>query len=317
MDGFFENGLARMYGPYFLFFYILLIIAGIIFVKFLLPRTIGRKKENAFELPRQPDPYAVASLRGGKQQLILLIIYNLMKRGYFVFLVNEKRTVVTVKRKIHDTDKSFFTPMEFIVYDSLSDEWALNAYVNYIERSLKFKVVYEDLQKSLEKENYLLSEKEYQHYEWGRWATIILIDLIGLYKLIAAQLHGHSNVFYLIILAVIATTVIAKIKITDTRTKKGDDFLKQMSIVFKEQSGDKLQAQPLYMQQLLIGIYGFALLRVSNFDFLNTYQSKLLDSPGETGSIVSMLSGFSSNSCGGASGCGGGGGCGGGCGGCS
>ncbi|MDQ3109822.1 MAG: TIGR04222 domain-containing membrane protein [Bacteroidota bacterium] len=321
MNSLFENPLAQMYGPAFLVFYGLVSIALILFVRYRVPALISKPKKakNDFILPAQPDPYEVAYIRGAERELILLTVYNLVRRGYFALVVNQTQTKVSVKKKIREAEPGVLNGYEKVLFDGLHADKQLNKFVVDIEKNELFKAQCRQLERKLSLDKYIWSVTEYTRFDLIKVIAGAFLLLLAFYKIIAAYTHGHSNFGFLIIMAIFSCIFISRVKVDFHASSKGEDLLRQLKSTFKAVSGPKLQEQPLYFQQLLLAVYGFILLRYSNFAFLHVYFSNELTSQSaiyfERNSSFGNSSGggsscSSSSSCSGGS-CGGGGGCGG------
>ncbi|CAN5756576.1 hypothetical protein BH20ACI4_BH20ACI4_23560 [soil metagenome] len=75
-----DNPLAAMYGPYFLVFYaffIFFVLIGLSIVKNLSDQTT---KLNTPPIPSTIDPYEIAFLRGGTNEVARSVIFSLMRK---------------------------------------------------------------------------------------------------------------------------------------------------------------------------------------------------------------------------------------------
>jgi uncharacterized membrane protein YgcG len=158
---------------------------------------------------------------------------------------------------------------------------------------------------------------------------VLLILGLGAYKLTAALLHGYTNVFGIIILAIISTVIAFSVARVPRLTALGKIYLERLQIAF-----DKLQYQSVRqavpantasaqfagVDPLLlgVGIFGGTILAGTIYDDYNqAFQRAQTQSVGSSSCGSSCGSSCSSSSGGDGGGGDGGGGCGGGCGGCS
>src|SRR5688572_21052441 len=126
MDIFFENPLARMYGPSFVFLYILLFVAAFLYVRYALADKISSsKKEDDINIPDQPDPYEVASIWQTENEVLALVIYNLVRRGYLS--TEQKSTTISIKS--HGKDVAMLNELEHAVYKRLEKPGSLSQFV--------------------------------------------------------------------------------------------------------------------------------------------------------------------------------------------
>src|SRR3712207_6649261 len=77
-----HNPIGDMYGPHFLLLYGIVIIATLVACKLA---SIWAERSMALPpllIPSQPDPYEIAYLRGGTNEVTRLAIFDLLQRGY-------------------------------------------------------------------------------------------------------------------------------------------------------------------------------------------------------------------------------------------
>lgn len=303
----FENPLGRMYGPFFLMLYALICLGAILYVRYLLPKRIIRKEdEDRPKIPSRPDPYEIAYLRKGENELLSMVIFNLVRRGY-LSLKKEPTQTLVIKNK---ADSMLLTAMEKDIYERLESEASLETFAKEVYRDSYFRTHTESMDISLKEQGLLWSVFESEDFRIGKMKVIVVLIAVTLYKIAAALSHGHSNIVLLIIMTIIASAILMRMQVNKMPSAKGYRLLQQMKQAFKPMHGDQLLKQPPYMEQLMLGIYGFGLLAGSEYTgFYDAAVSGL-----NRQAAVQFEGGSSGCSGGGCSG--GGGGCGGGCGGC-
>jgi uncharacterized protein (TIGR04222 family) len=306
----FENPLARMYGPHFLILYISLYLLILVVVWFLLPiMTSGTKLNEIPKIPNRPDPYELAYLRGGEKEVALLSIYSLINKNFIRLLTNNERSKMAIVIRDKDVNYGLLEQSEKIIYEAIPIEKDI---VELIENKIlmnEIKDAMYELKLRLVADGILCAEKEKNKFKYLKWFLIALLISFGAYKLFAAYAHGHKNVVLIFATAMIGSMFINGININEMLTKKGKTLINSIKNIFESISGNSLFDQPLYMQQLLISLYGFKLLKESKKEHFYTYlKTNISPSP-----VVYFQDNYSSN---GSSSCGGGSGCGGGCGGC-
>src|SRR5579862_4098131 len=84
MPIFWHNPLAEMYGPEFLALYLLVIVAIIGFCLYLRYSRDSSSSLPPLRVPANPDPYEIAYLRGGANEVVRLAIYKLLKLGFLI-----------------------------------------------------------------------------------------------------------------------------------------------------------------------------------------------------------------------------------------
>lgn len=323
MEFIFENPLARMYGPDFLVLYFAIYIVCLFLAKFTLPDRIGNR--NADEnppVPEQPEPYKVAYLRSGENEVLILAVFNLIRRKYF--LLERPRSVYTLKKG--KVDETTLNAVEREVYHCLESKASLGAFVKDTLNNKGFLAQCEGLRKELQQEKLLWADKDANDYKRRIDILTSVLILLGTYKLIAAIIHEHYNVLGLILIAALGSYLFSRIKTKVRPSAKGLSLLAKLRSAFKAVHGNKLLEQPAYIEQLLLSVYGFGILANSSYALFYNYVREEVN-PDISTKFETVYTGdhnHSSSGCGGGSSCSGGSGCGsscgggcGGCGGCS
>lgn len=306
----FENPLGRLYGPFFLLLYALICLAAMLYVRYLLPKRMLRKTdEESPKIPDRPDPYEIAYLWQSENELLALIIFNLVRRGYLTLIQTKSGTRV----KKNAADATLLNVMEKEIYTRLDKEKRLETFAKDVYRDSYYRTHTESLDKNLTERGLLWSDYEDEKFKRYKLKIVAAVIGLGLYKVLAAIQHGHSNFLFIILIAIITSVNLMKIKVIKMPSIKGYKLHEQLKQIFRPVYGKQLLSQAPYTEQLLLGIYGFGLLAESDYaDFYMNAVSGLAVHP--TTEFVSSAS--DGGSCSGGSGCSGGGGCGGGCGGC-
>jgi uncharacterized protein (TIGR04222 family) len=310
-----------MYGPLFIFVYILLYALAAVYIFYIAPARAARVgSAEDMALPLQPNVYELAWLRGAESELIVLLIYTLLRRDFFVLEYNKKSSAIYLALNKKQTEINALTLIEKQTVQLLSKSTQIDIFAKQLAGSTEFKKQSDGIKKKLMAESLVWSDKEEEKYFRIKKGVMFLLIIIGIYKLMAAVVHGHSNVLFIVIIAIFGSISLMNFKVKRLPTSKGKEFLKGFQEMFRPVSGEKLLNQPLYLQQLLLSLYGFHLLEASSFKsfyrnvtgFLTEEKPVFWDN-----TTWNTGSGGSSSGCG--SSCGGscGGGCGGGCGGCS
>ncbi len=306
----FDNPLGRMYGPFFLLLYALICLAAILYVRYLLPKhMLRRSDEESPKIPDRPDPYEMAYLWQTENELLSLVIFNLVRRRYLALIQTKSGTRV----KKNAADVTLLSMMEEEVYRRLDKEKRLETFAKDVYRDSYFRTHTESLDKALKEQGLLWSGYEDEKFRNHKLKIVAALAGLGLYKIIAAIQHGHSNVLFIILIALVASINLMKVKVIKMPSIKGYKLHEKLKQIFRPVYGKQLLNQAPYTEQLLLGIYGFSLLAGSDYvDFYTCAVSGLVAHP----SIEFDSSTSGGGSCSGGSGCSGGGGCGGGCGGC-
>jgi uncharacterized protein (TIGR04222 family) len=306
----FENPLGRMYGPFFLILYALICLGAILYVRYLLPKRMLRTAdEDNPKIPDKPDPYEIAYLWQTENELLSLVIFNLVRRGFLS--LKQGKTQTTIRK--NEKDATHLSAMEKDVYMRFEKETSLETFAKDVYCDSHFRTHAESMDKHLKEQGLLWSYFEAEDFRVRKMKIVLALVAVALYKIAAALSHGHQNIGLLIIMCIIASAILMKVEIKKMPSAKGYKLLEQMKQLFRPLHGEQLMKQPFYTEQLLLGVYGFSLLAGTDYSgFYDAAVSGLKIQPSVE--FTGDSSGCSSSGCSGGSGCGGG--CGG-CGGCS
>lgn len=330
MNVLFENPLATMDGPYFLMLYGVVISFTLIILAIVKSQMDKSDKMNLPPIPAQIDPYEIAYLRGGTNEIARSVIFSLMQKGLIEIKTEGKKSEIV--RANPQTDRSDSNQIEKI---------ALNWIVLRRESKDVFDSTYglvpqlesygKNYQARLERAQMLTDENIRRSFAPMKWAAFLIIFGLGAYKLFVAVANGNFNVIFLVIFAAIGLVIAKYISKLPRLTKLGKTYLERLQMVFENlknqpqnlnlQSGQTVnspQAAFAGVDPLLlsVGIFGSAVLAGTAFDTYNqafARQQQPQNASGGCGGGCGSCSSCSSGDSGGSS-CGGGcGGCGGGC----
>lgn len=282
-------------GPQFLLFYLLL--AGMLLAAVSILRRRLEARWATGPMPVLHDPYAIAYLRGGKNELLRVAVISLVDRGLLYASGNNLATTqagreVQVRKRIEEDLLRrclvVHTPGELFRSD------ALDAGV-------------------LEYEHVLAQHKLVADFEIRRartWLTngaIAILLAVSLAKIAVALSRGRTNIAILVLLTLLAIGFARQIGFP-RQTVRGKQFLAELQNLFQSLRLRASQIRPGGANAdlaLAAAVFGIDVLSQRDFAW-----TRVLHPPqGSAGS----------SSCGSGSSCGsscGGGGCGGGCGGC-
>ena len=307
MDWLLHNPVADLPGPLFLLVYEFFIIAAAVWTY----RSIGSKDTTDIyeppEIPKSPDPYEIAYLRGGVNETLRVVLFSLYQRGFveeFEQMPSRFATKIRTIRQVADApSEDDLRPIERDVYKACRAPFApaeVFKKTALIERLTAHCSLHEKTLRADE----LLQPDAVKAAAWPTWrAAMAFLLMLGGYKFVVGIMKHHWNLGFLI-LSFLGAAIVLAITVAVVRnrrvSKRGKVYLTRLKLAF---TGLKTQEHPRQAfasydpaTMLLIGIYGIGALK-------NTAYSG-----------YASLFATSSSGCGG--GCGGGGeGCGGGCGG--
>ena len=300
-----DNPLANMYGPHFLLLYAAVAVVGLAALWFL-PRRDATSGEPAPPVPSEPDPYAVAYLRGGLHEVSRVAVVELLQRRYLtsrkgVFKKGKKapslRYLEGIPRVAYDWFKAKRKRSVREVFDPMGVPTALR---EQVEPALR---------QPLEADRLLATAQTRRRRRWLTALAAVLLLVLGVYKLTVALTKGYTNVLFLVLLLVVslAVSVVIVVKLPRT-TARGRKYLDGLSLAFRQLEKSSGTASKSACLPLLVGLFGSSALSGTSYAFHTGELEQLRHTAQSNDGIFSTSCG---SSCGG-----GGGGCGGGCGGC-
>ena len=334
MDILLDNPLATMSGSYFLMFYAFVIFSALV-ILYLVKSNIDKSdKLNLPSIPPNIDPFEIAYLRGGANEMARSVIFSLMQKG-FIELKTETKTSEINKL---DTQTS-------VSGLPLIEQTALSWIGNRREAKDVFEAKYglithlenhaTNYHRRLESAQLLTNYGMQQQLSVWKWTFAAGIALFGIYKNIAPIAHGNFNFLFTIVLGLVGVIVIAAWINLPRFTKLGTVYLERLQNVFGgirfkgEQTPNTTQSQTAFAgvdpMLLSVGVFGSVILAGTVYDSYNQAFARAQNQSGVSGSSCGSGCGSScstsdsgsscssgdsgGSSCG--SGCGGG--CGGGC----
>ena len=325
MDWLRENPIGNMAGPDFLAFYLVVIAATLCACAWRIARS-QHPTPQIPEIPFYPDPYEIAYLRGGANEVFRLALFSLFQRGYLEISGKGAAQKIgpaaappnfdSLSALARTTLAAFAAPQRVsgLLQSAAADR--ISVYCQGYERQMR--------------QNGLL-ETGTTRAARGQAGGIGLFVIAGLgcYKWNAAVLNGHHNVGFLILMGFFALIVLAVICFPQRLSKTGKDYLRRLQGAFSQ---IKTQAQISYPESsaedaylLTMSVFGMEALAGTPYApfhqmFCQAASAGGADSSGGSWSSCSSDGGHGGGSCSGGGGhsCGGGSSCGGhgGCGGC-
>lgn len=303
-----DNFIANMYGPNFLALYFVVTIAVIVGGWLAVPLFDPTRNEPVIDLPEKPDPYEIAYLRGSDQEVIRVVVFNLLQRGYLTtdsksFLnISKKRKVVQSPtapsaKTLNRIEKAVF---DFASGSRKPEQFFESRLVSVISLlTAEFKI-------ELTNRRLILADRARAYATTVVVAGMGIIVGLGGYKLIVAISRSKHNVGFLIMIGIAGAIVHAIASRPRRVSNLGNRYIERLKIAFSNTKSTLAVAvtDPMDMSATMaVSVFGLAALG-------STPMSDMKDmfSRSKSGSGSSM------SSCG--AGCGGGGCGGGGCGGC-
>jgi uncharacterized protein (TIGR04222 family) len=301
MDWLLDNSLATMQGTHFLIFYgvtaFIVLTGAYLFVA--AQDTTGAQRPPA--TPSVIDPYELAYLRGGTNEVVRTAVYSLRQQG----LVE----VETGRIRASGSKPQDLTSIERRVYEAiLSTQKIATLFSRDMRQTIER--LCGAYQQRLSAQQLLAPPEIRETALLALTVAGILLAALAGYKIWAALAHGHSNLGLLVGEATVAFFALLWIYRRTAQvvaSKRGKAFVAQIqlaysgrgSAVFGASAGGAGRAAAGSSALLMVGLFGFGVLR-------GTPDAALAKAFAQ-----SSGSGDSGGSCGGGDGGGGCGGCGG------
>ena len=282
-------------GPEFLLFYIILACVSHLIFRRFINNNENNPLPSALDMT---DPYAIAYLRGGKEEAARVAIFSLIDRG---LLKANRDKVKTVNFKSND-----FTKRKI---EKAAVEFFLNeAQPNYFFFDTKLELACAEYKALMVRNGLTVNSDQHKFRSSAMLITLIPILILPLSKIYVALLRGHTNIGILVALTLMNLNLLFQI-VSNPRTKTGSLFLSYLGQMFSELKNRVPALEPggkTNEAALCAAVFGLSSLTYGSFSFVQT----LFPDASKANSHGNLLGDFG-GSCG--SGCGG---CSGGCGGC-
>lgn len=287
-------------GPEFLVFYLILGVAVNIIFKYLM---LGREKQEAPAQWDSSDPYKIAFLRAGVNEVLRVVTVSLIDRG---LLKASQDKIKAEKNAKHVVRK----PVEKAVVEFFSDADQPNGL--FLDDGSRKAA--EEYRRPLESEGLIAGDARMGRRAAFFYAALLVLLGVSLVKIAVALSRGRHNILFLIILTGVFCYWAVTIRNRE-RTGAGDEIMRRMSERFTTLKANIARIRPggtTNDLSFLIAVFGLTALSGAYFPYVKSLFPKAASYGG-----TNYSGGCGSGGCGssGSSGCGGGCG-GGGCGGC-
>lgn len=333
MDILLDNPLATMYGPYFLILYGFVIFFILVILGIIKTGSDDTDELSLPPIPSQIDPYEIAYLRGGTNEVVRSVVFSLMQKN-LIELKNEGKTT-EIRQTGNKTSVSSLNQIEqlalgwFYTPRDSAEVFKSGGLIQQIESYGK------TYQARLEQQQMLTDDETLSKFAPLKWTAYLIIFGLGAYKAAAAVAHGYYNIIFLIIFGIVGLLIARSISKFPRVTKLGKAYMERLQLAFDNL---KYEAQKPYIPSneprvvpqatfagvdpllLSVGVFGSAILAGTVFDsynqaFQRAQQQNAVNSSSCSSGCGSSCSSGSSGGSSCSSGDGGGSSCGGGCGG--
>jgi uncharacterized protein (TIGR04222 family) len=324
MEFLFDNPIANMQGPLFLVLFFGFTFVSVVILYLLKSSVDWTAKLSTPNVPYEIDPFEIAYLRGGENELTRSVVFSLTKKG-FLEITNEGKQSFISQAKIQPnwTELSQIERNVLTYFQVTRETKELFGNSDLTRIVSPFAVVCEAKAKQA---NFLTPTDVKVKTRFLAVGFAGITASIGFYKLLAALLHGRFNVIFLIAFIIISAVIFFLMSKTKRLSALGENYVAQLQTAFDRLRNLKASAHGINNQPtmngidptlLAVGLFGTSVLvgsGYSNYEKAFQVSSSTVSCGSSCGSSCSSGSDSGSSSCS-SSGCSSG--CGGGCGGCS
>jgi uncharacterized protein (TIGR04222 family) len=325
-----DNPLATMYGPYFLIFFGFVIFFAVIILAIVKSQFDRTNNLSIPAIPPNIDPYEIAFLRGGVNEVARSVVFSLLQKGFIE--IDGTASPNVIRKTQNQNDQRFLNPIEQLTLGWLGVSREPKEFFGSSGLVEQLQVYANSYQGRLESQQMLTSEEDRQTLNPVKWSVYLLIFSLGAYKTLAALAHGYYNIIFLLIFTIAGIFIARAVSKLPRVTKLGKAYLERLQTAFDNL---KYTSQAAYIRSdqprvaspagfagvdpllLSVGVFGSAILAGTVFDSYNqAFQRSQMASNASGGSCGSACGSCSSGGSSCSSSDGGGSSCGGGCGGC-
>jgi uncharacterized protein (TIGR04222 family) len=302
-------------GPQFLLAYTLFALAVIVITWFIGRRLAAGTHDDPLVIPRDPDPWEIACLRGGENEVARLGVLRLVQNG----LLQETKQAGK-SRVIHSGAPSpdGFQPtrLERAILEFHQSARAPGTMFHPFS-GIGFKlrdIVRSEMEPDLRRRGLLVSGSDRTLSALVITVAIALLVSVAAWKLGLAQARGKHNIGFLIMLTLISVLMTPLLGWVGRVSARGLKYVRQLAVAFEglkddvRVEDDGFRRGDAERALLLAGVFGMGSLSGSSWSNVSEWYRRSAASNSGCG-----CGGATVSSCGAGSG---GGGCGGGCGGC-
>ena len=311
-----HNPIANMYGPEFLVFYAVVIAAAffgcVAYIRSIEPRTAAR------EIPSSIDPYEIAYLRGGTNEVIRTVTIALLERG-----VLERRQPFGVRNLANKAmiaqadsgDPTTFSGLETAVFRYCRQPRAPYELFSF-DLANQVRVLCEPYRAQLIKRGLMPDAAMVFKTRRAVALTGMAVLALGGYKFAAAWINGHHNVIFLGFELAFALALYIGFEWKRRITFAGQQYVQDVRQAFSTLQHRAASQQTSDNTVLIAAIFGVAMLAGTEQASYAAIFRQSGNGGGGCGTSTGSCGSSGGSSCSGGGSSGGCGGGGGGCGGC-
>jgi uncharacterized protein (TIGR04222 family) len=315
-----DNPIASMDGTAFLVLFIVFIVITLAVLAVARATVDSTDRMPIPAIPPQVDPYEIAYLRGGSNELARSVIFSLVQKGFIEVVSGDKTS--RLRKSENGADPSGLAEVERSALSWIGSEREAKDVFDKsygLTETMSSQSTRYELE--LSRRHFLMPDEWASRIKKYGIAAGFAISGVGGYKIVAALLNGHFNVLFTVFIVIVGFALAMSIGKLPRMTKLGKRYIERLQSAFEGLKAQVDQPQTLLTTQagsagidpllLSVGVFGTGILAGTAFSH---YQETFPRQQSGGGCGSSCGSSCSSGDSG-ASSCSSG--CGGGCGGCS
>ena len=233
MDFLIDNPLTNLAGPAFLVLFITFSVLVLV-AQGLLKSYLDRTDQLPIPaIPPEIDPYEVAYLRGGPNELARSVIFSLVQKELIEFQQDDK--TARIQRREHSASTSHLLPIESVAYNwigaSREAPTVFDAKTGLVKQLEQYSHRYDI---DLSNRQFLMPEDLWEKSKRYAWTAAGLISAVGGFKIVTAVLLGSFNIIFAIIITVIGFFIAMTMGKMPKVTKLGRQYLDRLNLAFSD-----------------------------------------------------------------------------------
>lgn len=330
MEWLWHNFIADMRGPWFLLFYACASAAAVVVCRVVVRQLDWTGRMPPPPVPAAPDPYEIACLRGGENEVTRAAVFALIKDEWLSF--SRRGRKIVIERTTPAPARGALGQVERRAFDWFERPRESGEVFKSGGLAEKMRGLCAGYEQALRRDH-LLTPPDVRGRVWMvRLAGLAFVVGLGGYKLLVALSKGRTNVGFLVVLCVVACLVMLAATRLPRMSRRGRAHLERLRLAFERLRGGGTKAgvyealsetvphaptpgvaRAVDPSLVALGVFGVGALGAADYEnYKAAFKHASADGGSSCGSGCGSSSGGSSD--GGGGGCGSS--CGGGCGGC-
>lgn len=242
MNFLFDNPLANMQGGMFLFLYAVVILIALLGFYWIKSKLDWTSEMPLPQIPTEPDPYEIAYMRGGVNELARSVIFSLVHKGFLQVSNEGKKSFISMA----PTQPNWTTlpPIEKGLLGWFQSRRDVKEIFGQFGLAEMLQPLTGEYERKLVQGHFLNST---DHRSKVRLLAILVFGgtlLLGVYKLIAAITHGRFNIVFLIIFLVVLFFIAMTVGKAPRLSNLGQRYLNALQTAFENLKARMLMETP-------------------------------------------------------------------------